>query len=305
MKAMLQLIVAAACAATLVACGGGDKTPATVVVAQPAYKMTETKVGTGDLVAASGDTVTIKYTGYLYSETATTNGNRGAKIMSTYDNSTTFTYTVGVGAGSFTVGSGAGALSSVGAGWDQTLVGMRVGGTRTAILPDNLGFGANKRDAVTVNGITYAAIPANSPTVFDFEMVSITKAVIIPNEPAPTTLVTKDLVIGTGPAAVNGQTATVRYTGWLYDGTRENRKGAKFDDNLATTDAVLPTVIGSTDTVTGFNTGIIGMQVGGTRTVIIPPALGYGATARPAGKYGIAIPANSTMVFDITLVSIK
>jgi peptidylprolyl isomerase len=298
MKAMLQLIVAAACAVTLVACGGGDKTPAAVVVPQPAYKMTETKVGTGDLVAAAGDTVTIKYTGYLYDAAATANGNRGAKIMSTYDNSTTFTYTVGVGAGSFTVGSGAGALSSVGAGWDQTLVGMRVGGTRTAILPDNLGFGANKRDAVTVNGITYAAIPANSPTVFDFEMVSITKAVIIPNIPPPTVTTFTDVVVGTGASVVTGSSVTVRYTGWLYDGTRANFKGTQFDTNNKTDGVPLPVTVG-TGVVAGFSKGLVGMQLGGKRTVIIPPSDGYGSTVNGS------IPANSTLVFDIEVLTLK
>jgi FKBP-type peptidyl-prolyl cis-trans isomerase len=57
--------------------------------------------------------------------------------------------------------------------------------------------------------------------------------------------------------------------------------------------------VGGAGTIVGFNTGIIGMQVGGTRTVIIPPSLGYGATAQDK------IPANSTLVFDITLVAIQ
>jgi len=297
MKSMLQFIVAAACAVGLVACGGGDKTPVAVVVAQPDYKLTETKVGTGDLVAASGDTVTIKYNGFLYDSAASANGNRGAKVRSTYDANGTFTYTVGVGAA---------ITRGYGPGWDLALVGMRAGGTRTAVLPANLALGAVAYPAETISGIAYPAIPANSPLVFDFEMVSIVKAVVIPSVPAPTTLVTTDVVIGTGAAATKGQTATVRYTGWLYDGTRDNRKGFKFDDNMGTTDAVLTTVLGSTDTVAGFNTGIIGMQVGGTRTVVIPSSLAYGANPpTTATKYGILIPANATLVFDITLVSIK
>jgi peptidylprolyl isomerase len=136
-------------------------------------------------------------------------------------------------------------------------------------------------------------------------MINVTKAVTIPNVPPPTTLTTTDTTVGTGTAVVNGKTVTVRYAGYLYDGTRANRKGPKFDDNLGTSDAVLTVTVGGTGTITGFSTGIIGMQVGGTRTVIIPPSLGYGATAQGAGKYGIPIPANSTLVFDITLVSIQ
>ena len=293
MKAMLQFIVAAACAATLVACGGGDKTPVAVVVAQPDYKLTETKVGTGDLVAASGDSVVIKYNGYLYDANNAANGYRGTKVRSTYDSNTTFTFTVGVGAAGAAPG-----MAGVGPGWDLALVGMRAGGTRTAILPTNLVLGATAYEALEINGIKYPAIPANSPMVFDFEMVSVTKAVIIPSEPPPTTLVTTDVTVGTGPAVVTGKTVTVRYTGWLYDGTRANRKGVSFDNNLAAT-SPLTVAVGGTGTITGFNTGIIGMQVGGTRTVIIPPALGYGATAQTG------IPANSTLVFDITLVAIQ
>lgn len=296
MKAMLQLIVAAACAATLVACGGGDKTPVEVVVAQPAYKLTETKVGTGDLVAAAGDTVTIKYNGYLYDAAATANGNRGAKVISTYDSNLTFTYTVGVGAGSFTPSTGAGAFGvGVGAGWDQSLIGMRAGGTRTAILPANLAYGANTRDAVTVNGITYPAITANSPMVFDFEMVSISKAVYIPTTPPPTVTTITEVTVGTGATATAGKAVTVRYTGWLYDGTRSNFKGTQFDTNTSFGFTV------GTGVVAGFSTGVTGMQVGGKRTVIIPASEGYGTAGSSSG----AVPANTAMVFDIELLTVQ
>jgi peptidylprolyl isomerase len=289
MKAMLQFIAAAVCVAVLTACGGGgDKTPIIPVVVQPAYKMTETATGSGR-AAVSGDLVTFTYVGYLYDSTKT--DFKGAKVESSVDLGSTFTGTVGVGA----------MLS----GWDQTLLGMQPGTKRTAVLPANLAYGANTRDKQSINGIDYAAITANSPMVYDFVMIYVTPQVTIPNQPAPTTLTTSDLTIGTGTAVVSGKTVTVRYTGWLYDGTRSNFKGSKFDDNQ-TAASPLSTVVGGTDTIPGFNTGIIGMQVGGTRTVIIPPSLGYGATAQAgSATYGVAIPANSTLVFDITLISIQ
>lgn len=294
MKSKLQFIAAAACLVVLTACGGGAKTTTAVVAPQPDYKLTTTVVGTG-LTAETGDTVSFHYVGYLYDSTKT--DGKGAKVESSVDGGNPLTGTVGVGALPTT--------SLPAAGWDQALLGMQPGGKRTAVLPANLAYAGAKRDKVTLNGIEYPAIPSNSPLVYDYTMISVTKAVTIPNVPPPTVLTTTDVTVGTGTAVVSGKTVTVRYTGWLYDGTRTNRKGAKFDDNQATTDAVLTVAVGGTGTITGFNTGIIGMQVGGTRTVIIPPDLGYGATAQAAGKYGIAIPANSTLVFDITLVSIQ
>jgi len=293
MKSKLQFIAAAACVAALTACGGGAKTPKAVVVPQPEYKLTTTAVGSGP-TAEAGDTVTFHFVGYVYD--ATKGDLKGDKVESTVDTGVAYTGTVGVGA--LPVGVPA-------AGWDQALLGMQAGGKRTAVLPANLAYGANARDKLTVNGITYAAITANMPMVYDFTMVNVSKAVIIPNVPAPTELKTIDLNLGTGTAVVSGKTVTVRYAGYLYDGTRANFKGAKFDDNLGTSDTPLSVNVGGSGTITGFNTGIIGMQVGGTRTVIIPPSLGYADKAQAAGKYGIGIPANSTLVFDITLVSIQ
>jgi peptidylprolyl isomerase len=289
MKAMLQFFAVAVCAAVLTACGGGgDKTPKTPVVVQPAYKMTETAVGTGR-AAVSGDLVTFTYVGYLYDANQAANGYRGAKIESSVDIGTTFTATVGVGA--------------MLTGWDQTLIGMQAGGARTAILPANLAYGANTRDAQVVNNINYAAITANAPLVYDFVMVNVSPQVVIPNVPA-TDLKIVDVTTGTGTAVVNGQTISVRYTGWLYDGTRSTFKGAKFDDNTATGDALLKFVAGGTGVIPGFSTGVIGMQLNGTRTIIIPASLAYGATAQAGNtRYGVVIPANSALVFDVTLVS--
>lgn len=295
MKSKLQLIAAAACLAVLTACGGGTKTTTTVVVPpQPDYKLTTTAVGSG-LTAEAGDTVTVHYVGYLYDSTKT--DGKGDKVDSSIDVGIPLTGTLGVGALPST--------ASPSAGWDQALLGMQAGGKRTAVLPYNLTpYGAFARDKVTVNGIVYPAVPAKSPLVYDFTMLNVTKAVTIPNEPPPTVTTIASETVGTGATATAGKTVTVTYTGWLYDGTRSNRKGAQFDSNVTST-TPLSFTIGGTSVITGFSTGTSGMQVGGKRTVIIPPDQGYGATIKYDANGAVLIPANSTLVFDIQLLTVN
>ena len=97
---------------------------------------------------------------------------------------------------------------------------------------------------------------------------------------------------GTGPAVVNGKTVGVHYTGWLTD-------GKEFDSSL---DAGEPIEfkLGSGQVIKGWDEGIAGMKVGGKRQLRIPPQLAYGS--RGAGS---AIPPNSTLIFDVQLVSVK
>ena len=103
-----------------------------------------------------------------------------------------------------------------------------------------------------------------------------------------------ELVVGTGATAANGSRATVTYTGWLYDTGKANGKGNQFDTGSFTF------VVGAGTVVKGFDTALVGMKVGGQRRVIIPPELAYGATSPSA-----SIPANATLVFEITLTSIS
>jgi len=288
MKSMFQFIAAAVCTAALTACGGGGPKDTTVVIPpQPDYSMTETKVGDGALVADAGDTVVIKYNGYLYN--STTKG-KGDKVMSSADSGGTYTFTVGVGASGF-----------VTVGWNQALLGMRAGGTRTAILPTNLAYNNTTAiDARTVNGVTYPAIPAYAALVYDFEMVSVVKAVIIPSVDPPKTTQWTDLTVGTGAEVTAGKTASVKYSGWLYDGTRDNRKGALFDSNTTSTTTLDVVVDANPLTViAGFNAGLKGMKVGGKRTVVIPSDQAYGT----AGKS--PIPPNAALVFDIEVTAVK
>jgi len=282
MKSMFQIVVAAAFAAALTACGGGsNKTPTTVVVVQPAYKVTDTVVGTGT-VAATGDLVTINLVGYLYD--ASKADFKGAKVESSVDS--------GKPAAPFTLGVG-----NVVTGWDQTITGMKVGGKRTAILPANLAYGPNSRTELKANGITYPAIPANSPLVYDFELVDVTKGIIPVVVPPPTTLTIVDVVTGSGTAATSGKTLTVNYTLYLYDGSKANLRGTMIETSVGKTPFEF--VLGAGKVIAGWDQGLVGMLTGGSRTLTIPPSLGYGSVAQ--GN----IPANSTLIFDIQLVAVK
>jgi FKBP-type peptidyl-prolyl cis-trans isomerase FkpA len=106
-----------------------------------------------------------------------------------------------------------------------------------------------------------------------------------------------DLTVGTGAAALNGNTLTVNYTGWLYDASQPDNKGQQFDTSIGR--GPLTFVLGVGQVIAGWDQGVAGMKVGGTRRLVIPPSLGYGSMA--AGS----IPANSTLVFDIQLLGVS
>jgi len=103
-----------------------------------------------------------------------------------------------------------------------------------------------------------------------------------------------DLAVGTGATATQGRTVTVSYNGWLYDPTKTDAKGTRFDSNPN-----FPFTLGAGQVIRGWDMGVVGMRVGGQRRLIIPPELGYGGVAQGA------IPANSTLVFDITLLNVN
>jgi FKBP-type peptidyl-prolyl cis-trans isomerase FkpA len=117
--------------------------------------------------------------------------------------------------------------------------------------------------------------------------------------PVPTTLEITDVRIGKGPAITAGQTAVVHYTGWLYSASAADHKGAKFDSSRDRNDP-FSFQVGGGEVIGGWDQGVVGMQAGGQRRLVIPPALGYGA--RGAGG---VIPPNATLLFDIELLSIK
>lgn len=111
-------------------------------------------------------------------------------------------------------------------------------------------------------------------------------------------LIKRDRVIGVGDAVQTGQPVTVHYTGWVYDPTKADGKGAKFDSSV---ERIIPFgfFIGVGKVIKGWDQGVVGMKAKGKRTLIIPSDMAYGAREIP-GK----IPANSTLIFDIELVEI-
>lgn len=112
----------------------------------------------------------------------------------------------------------------------------------------------------------------------------------------PSGLQYTDTQEGSGDSPKTGQTCVMHYTGWLY---QNGAKGAKFDSSL---DRGRPFEfsIGVGQVIKGWDEGVANMKVGGKRTLIIPPELGYGA--RGAGG---VIPPNATLMFDVELLGIK
>jgi FKBP-type peptidyl-prolyl cis-trans isomerase FkpA len=107
---------------------------------------------------------------------------------------------------------------------------------------------------------------------------------------------TEDLKVGTGLTAATGQTLMVNYTGWLYDDTKSDKKGAQFDASKPGQPFVFR--LGYAQVIQGWDEGIPGMKVGGIRKLIIPSSLAYGR-----GGVGSTIPPNATLVFEIELLS--
>jgi len=101
---------------------------------------------------------------------------------------------------------------------------------------------------------------------------------------------------GTGAAPKTGQTCVMHYTGWLYENAT---KGKKFDSSVDRNEP-FEFKIGVGQVIRGWDEGVSTMKVGGKRTLIIPPELGYGA--RGAGG---VIPGNATLIFDVELLAVK
>jgi FKBP-type peptidyl-prolyl cis-trans isomerase FkpA len=108
----------------------------------------------------------------------------------------------------------------------------------------------------------------------------------------------EDTVTGTGDTAIAGHHVTVHYTGWLYDAKAPQSRGRKFDSSKDRDDP-FDFPLGDGNVIAGWDEGVQGMKVGGTRVLTIPPDLGYGAH----GAGGV-IPPNATLVFEVELLSV-
>lgn len=218
---------------------------------------------TGDgAEARAGQSVTVHYTGWLHDPAAP--NNRGAKFDSSKDRDEPFEFDLGAG--------------MVIQGWDLGVQGMKVGGKRVLTIPPELGYGARGAGGV---------IPPNATLVFEVEL--------LPTPELPPLQIT-DVTEGSGDEARAGRPVTVHYTGWLFDPSAADGRGAKFDSSKDRNEP-FRFHLGRGMVIRGWDDGVQGMKVGGTRLLLIPPHLGYG----PRGAGGV-IPPNATLLFEVELL---
>jgi FKBP-type peptidyl-prolyl cis-trans isomerase FkpA len=118
-----------------------------------------------------------------------------------------------------------------------------------------------------------------------------------PTGPGPANTFTQtDLRLGTGTAAAAGNLITVFYTGWLYDGSKPDQKGLRFDTNVGGT--AFPFTLGAGQVIEGWDLGLVGIQTGGIRRLVIPSSLAYGSIRNGP------IPPNSTLIFEVEVTAI-
>jgi FKBP-type peptidyl-prolyl cis-trans isomerase FkpA len=139
-RACRLVFVFVALSAVIAGCSSSPTSPSSA-----AFSQTDLRVGTGD-AAASGSSVTVSYTGWYYDASKT--DKKGLEFDSSAGQ-TPLTFTLGAG--------------TVIPGWDQGLVGMRVGGLRRLIIPPSMAYGGSR----------YASIPPNATLVFDIELVEV------------------------------------------------------------------------------------------------------------------------------------
>lgn len=245
--------------------------------------------------AVKGMAALVHYTGWLYDPEQPE--GKGAQFDTSTKNAAPYGFLLGTG--------------RVIKGWELGVIGMKKGGKRTLLIPARLAYGERASPK----------IPANSTLIFDIEAVDLivtevsnvtSTATPIPaplkhpvflksGEKLPVaveTLTIVDGVAGSGTLAEAGKPVSVHYTGWLYDAAKPDGKGNKFDSSVdRKTPFVFP--LGAGRVIRGWDQGVAGMKIGGKRTLIIPPAMGYGS--RGAGG---VIPPNATLIFDVELLDV-
>jgi peptidylprolyl isomerase len=219
-------------------------------------------IGSGE-AAQAGRSVQVHYTGWL---------TTGEKFDSSVDRNEPFGFPLGAG--------------HVIPGWDEGVQGMLVGGKRKLTIPSDLAYGDEGAGGV---------IPPNATLVFEVELLAIEPGLdMTMNNPITTAsgLTYDDSVLGSGALAKAGQYVSVHYTGWLTT-------GEKFDSSKDRNEP-FSFPLGGRRVIAGWDEGAAGMKVGGTRKLLIPAELGYGA--RGAGG---VIPPNATLVFEVELIDVQ
>lgn len=104
----------------------------------------------------------------------------------------------------------------------------------------------------------------------------------------------EDVLVGKGQEAAPGRSVTVHYTGWLYQGGKRTKK---FDSSVGSEPFTF--TLGAGEVIKGWDDGVVGMKVGGKRTLVLPPAVAYGSDGDET------IPPNSWLIFDIELLKVQ
>ena len=185
-------------------------------------------------------------------------------------------------------------LAVVALGAAVVIAGCGSGGSSTITVgnensSDNALIKSSAPTSSTSSTSTSSTATAKTPTSGP---LSKEPKVTPPSGPAPSKLETKELIAGTGAEAKAGDTVTVNYVGVLYSGGKEFNASWETKEPFSFT-------LGKGQVIPGWDQGIPGMKVGGRRELIIPPALAYGAKGSPP-----KIPANSTLVFVVDLLSV-
>ena len=263
----------------LVDFGEGPPTPpeAPTEVEDADYTTTDSGLKYFDLVEGDGDIpetgsiVEVHYTGWL---------EDGTMFDSSITRNQPFTFPVGVG--------------QVIPGWDEGVLSMPVGTVRQLVIPSDLAYGPTGAGGV---------IPPDATLIFEVELISFEEPPPPPPE-APTEVDADDYTttdsglqyfdfeVGDGPAPQEGQIVEVHYTGWLEDGTM-------FDSSLLRGEPIV-FPIGMNQVIPGWDEGVLSMNVGGKRQLVIPSELAYGE----AGAGGV-IPPNATLIFEVELVGVQ
>ena len=130
-------------------------------------------------------------------------------------------------------------------------------------------------------------------------LMAITLSACGETSPVIMPFATTDVIVGTGRDAQPGNSVVVHYTGWLYDATRADRRGAQFDSSR-TAGQPFQFVLGAGQVISGWDQGVQGMKVGGQRRLVIPASLAYG----DSGAGGV-IPPGATLLFDVELLEVE
>jgi FKBP-type peptidyl-prolyl cis-trans isomerase len=247
-------------AVLLAGCGGGGgstTSPSGITTLQTADLQPGTGVG-----AAVGDVVVVNYTGWLFDKGKA--DNKGTQFDST-SGKTPFTFILGAG--------------EVIPGFEQGVLGLKVGGMRRVTIPPDLAYGAYGS----------GSIPPNATLLFEVQLVEL-------RTPALTELQIVDLEVGTGAEVTTGKQVSIYYTGWLYDASAVDKKGTQFGSQIES--AVVFTV-GGGQVLAGIDRGIVGMKVGGLRRLSIPAQLAFGSTG------SASVPAYTPIIVEIRLAAVS